>query len=61
MRKLGGVEAKVLKKYMNGGFVEAEDELIVKELVQIGLMHQGFSVKLKKRTAKTTDLGWRGI
>lgn len=61
MRKVGGVEAKVLRKYMNGRVVEAEDELMVKRLVQIGLMHQGFSIKRKKSTAKTTDLGWRGV
>ena len=61
MRKIEGPEGKILKKYVGGRVVDPEDESMIKQLSRTGLMHRGLSIKQKKRTAKTTVLGCRGI
>ncbi len=61
MRKLGGREAILLKKYLKGQLLDLQDRCLAKELESIGLLHIGFSIRNKQNTAKTTNLGFRGL
>lgn len=61
MRKIGGREGEILRKYLDGRELSSEDERIVRQLSRTGLIHMGFSIGKKKRTAKTSELGCRGI
>lgn len=50
-------DIKLLKKYEIGRLVDYEDYDQIEELSAIGLMQTGVSIKKKKMTAKTSNLG----
>lgn len=61
MNTIGGLEGKILKKYLKGRVVEQEDRSYLDRMANTGLIRYGFSIKEKKTTAKTTDLGYASI
>ncbi|MBU0477916.1 hypothetical protein KKC91_05060 [bacterium] len=50
-----------MKKYLKGRVVEQEDRSYLDRMANTGLIRYGFSIKEKKTTAKTTDLGYASI
>ena len=61
MHKIEGEERRILKKYLGGRIVDRDDERMIDRLASTGLVHRGVSIKQKKRTAKTTTLGYCGL
>lgn len=50
-------DLQVLKKYKDGRDLELEDESIVREMCEVGMMKTGISLRRQVVTAKTTTLG----
>lgn len=61
MNRIGGLEGKLLKKYLRGQVIDEKDRFYLDRLASTGLMHYGFSIKQMKTTAKTTTLGYACI
>jgi hypothetical protein len=61
MGAIGGLEGKILKKYLKGQVIEEQDRFYLDRLANTGLIRYGFSPKEKKPTAKTTQLGYACI
>jgi hypothetical protein len=48
---------KVLKKYREGRDLDMEDEPVVRELCNVGMMKTGISLRRQVITAKTIGIG----
>lgn len=61
MNRIGGLEGRILRKYLKGQIIDENDRFYLDRLANTGLMHYGFSIKEMKPTAKTTTLGYACI
>ncbi len=52
MRKIGGREAEILKKYKESRVIDPKDKDTIEKLKILGFIKTGFSIKKKERTAK---------
>jgi len=51
-------ESEILEYYLDGKELRDTDDIyLINELKSIGLLRCGFSIKAKKETMKTTELG----
>lgn len=58
MKKIGGLEGKILKKYVKEKVVNIKDKPYVERLANVGLMIYRYSVNNSSMIAKTTQLGY---
>lgn len=61
MRRIDGLEGKILKKYIKGNIVDAEDKVYLERMANTGLVKYGYDIEKRETTAKTTSLGYSSI
>lgn len=57
MKRIGGIEGKILREYSEGLEVKSQDKLYLERMAITGLVKYGYDIDKMTQTAKTTLLG----
>lgn len=61
MKTIGGIEGRILRKYIRGRIIDSEDKPYLEDMASVGFIKYGYDIDKRKQTAKTTMGGRSSI